>query len=167
MKESQKSDFEAHLERKLEGVHRLAVVGIGDQLLTYDRLGILAAKAIDDLHLPEVRVFIAGTVPESVTGSIRKFRPDHVLLLDAAEMGAPPGTLGIIEPEGIHATLFSTHVLPLSVVMEFLAKDAHTQVTLIGIQPDTHSHDNKPTQMEQEGITLFQKTVKRILSSLK
>lgn len=167
MKKSQKSDFETHLERKLVEARRLAVVGIGDELLSYDRLGILAAKAIENIHIPGVRVFIAGTVPESVTGSIRKFRPDHVLFLDAAEMGGPPGTIRIVEPEEIHATLFSTHALPLSVVMEFLAKDAHTQVTLIGIQPDTHSLDNKPTPMEQKGLILLQKTMKRILSGPK
>jgi Ni,Fe-hydrogenase maturation factor len=51
-------------------------------------------------------------------------------------MGARPGTIGIIRPGTISAGLFSTHVLPLSVVMEYIEKDTRTRVTLLGIQPD-------------------------------
>jgi hydrogenase 3 maturation protease len=159
----EKTGFELHLRERLAGARRVAVVGIGDQLLPRDRLGMLAAEAIADLHLPEVRVFFAGTVPESMTGPIRRFRPDHVLFLDAAEMGSPPGTVAIVEPEGIHATLFSTHVLPLSLVMEFLEKDAHTRVTLIGIEPDTASTAKKPTAGEQEGLDRLVAAINRIL----
>jgi hydrogenase 3 maturation protease len=159
----EKTGFELHLRERLAGARRVAVVGIGDQLLPRDRLGMLAAEAIADLHLPEVRVFFAGTVPESMTGPIRRFRPDHVLFLDAAEMGSPPGTVAIVEPEGIHATLFSTHVLPLSLVMEFLEKDAHTRVTLIGIEPDTASTAEKPTAGEQEGLDRLVAAINRIL----
>ena len=158
------SGFELHLRQRLAGARRVAVVGIGDPLLPSDRLGMLAAEAVGALHLPGIRVFLAGTVPESMTGPIRRFRPDHVLFLDAAEMGASPGTVAVVEPEGIHATLFSTHVLPLSVLMEFLEKDAHTRVTLIGIEPDTHTRGDDPTPAEQEGIRRLLAVVKRVLT---
>lgn len=165
MTEREDNDFELHLRQRLGGAHRVAVVGIGDRLLPFDRLGMLAAEAIEDLRLPGVRVFLAGTVPESMTGPIRRFEPEHVLFIDAAEMGAPPGTVSIVEPEGIHATLFSSHVLPLSLVMEFLEKDAHTRVTLIGIEPDTHSRDSEPTPGEQEGLEHLLGAVNRVLGS--
>ena len=160
---TEESDFEPRLRERLTGARRVAVVGIGDPLLPYDRLGMLAAEAIAALHLPGIRVFLAGTVPESMTGPIRRFRPDHVLFLDAAEMGVPPGTVAIVEPEGIHATLFSTHVLPLSVLMEFLEKDAHTRVTLIGIEPDIQARGRKPTHREEEGLQHLLTVLKRIL----
>jgi len=97
--------------------------------------GILAARRIGKQHLPGVKVFIAGMVPESMTGPVRKFRPDHVLFLDAAEMRAPPGSIRIIRPSRIEANLVSTHVLPLTVLMDFIAKDTGAKVTLLGIQP--------------------------------
>ena len=159
-----KIGFEGHLRERLAGVHRVAVVGIGDRLLPFDRLGMLAAEAIEALRLPGIRVFLAGTVPESMTGPIRRFRPEHVLFIDAAEMGTPPGTVAIIEPEGIHATLFSSHVLPLSLVMEFLEKDAHTRVTLIGIEPDTASRGEQLTSREEEGLQHLLTVLKRILA---
>jgi len=158
----EKTEFELHLRERLAGARRVAVVGIGDQLLPWDRLGMLAAEAIANLRLPKVKVFLAGTVPESMTGPIRRFRPEHVLFLDAAEMGSPPGTVAIVEPEGIHATLFSTHALPLSVVMEFLEKDAHTRVTLIGIEPDAPAGKG-PTPAEQEGIRCLVSVLQKIL----
>jgi hydrogenase 3 maturation protease len=112
-------------------------VGIGDELSPVDRLGMLAAQEIERLHLPGIRVFFAGTMPESMTGPLRIFHPDHVLLLDSADMGARPGTIAIIKPGKIHASLISSHALPLSVVMKFIAKDSKTRVILLGIQPDT------------------------------
>ncbi len=156
----EQNDLELHLRQRLGGAHRLAVVGIGDRLVPHDRLGMLAAEAIADLHLAGVRVFLAGTVPESVTGPIRRFMPDHVLFLDAAEMGATPGTVAIVDPESIHVSLLSTHVLPLHLVMEFLEKDVNTRVTLIGLQPDIHAREREPTPGEQEGL-------RRLLAALK
>ena len=87
-------------------------------------------------YLPGVEVFLAGTVPESITGPLRRYQPEHVLFLDAADMGARPGTIAVIEPEQIHASLVSTHVLPLSVVMDYVEQETGAGVTLLGIQPD-------------------------------
>jgi hydrogenase 3 maturation protease len=129
----------ASLRIRLKDARRIAVVGVGDELQPFDRLGMDAAKKIDQVHLSDVGVFFAGTVPESITGPLRRFRPDHTLFLDAADMGARPGTIAVIDPERIQVSLFSTHALPLSVVMDYVEREIGTGVTLIGIQPDrTH-----------------------------
>ena len=146
-------DFELRLRRRLGEAKRIAVVGVGDELNVHDRLGMLAAKEVEGLHLPNVRVFLAGTVPESVTGPIRRFKPDAVLLLDAADMGARPGAVALVEPNEIRATLLSTHALPLSVVMEFLEKDTGARVSLVGIQPDLEAQGFAPAGTEQAGLT--------------
>ena len=146
-------DFETRLRRRLRGAKRVAVVGVGDELNAHDRLGVLAAKEIEGLHLENVRVFHAGTVPESVTGPVRRYRPDAIVLMDAADMGARPGTVAMVEPEQIHASLLTTHALPLSVVMEFLEKDTGARATLIGIQPDLKAQGFAPAGSEQAGLT--------------
>lgn len=130
------ASFRDGLQKILRGATRIAVVGIGDELSPVDRLGMAAARVIQKEKIPGVRVFFAETVPESITGPIRAFRPDRVLLLDAADMGARPGTIGIIRPGEVRAGAFSTHALPLSAVMEYIEHDAQTKVTLLGIQPD-------------------------------
>lgn len=145
--------LEQRLRRRLKGAKRVAVVGVGDELNVHDRLGMLAAREVEGLHLPSVRVFLAGTVPESVTGPIRRYKPDAILLLDAADMEARPGTVALVEPGEIRASLLSTHALPLSVVMDFLEKDTGAEVSLIGIQPDLGSRDFSPAGPEQAGLT--------------
>ena len=133
---------------RIKNARRLAIVGIGDELIPPDRPGMYAAREIEKQHLPGVEVFLAGTVPESITGPLRRYQPDHVLFLDAADMGARPGTIAVIEPEQIPATLVSTHVLPLSVVMEYVERETGAGVTLLGIQPDLSGADRDLTDKD-------------------
>jgi len=132
----------AALKKRLEATRRLAVVGIGDELSPSDRLGMTAAREIERQKIPGVQVFLAGTVPENVTSTLRRYGPDHVLFLDAAEMGERPGTLAIIAPGQVRARFFSTHSLPLPVVMEYIEREIGAPVTLLGIQP---GNDRKNT----------------------
>lgn len=158
-------DFETRLRRRLGGAKRVAVMGVGDELNVHDRLGMLAAREIESLHLPGVRVFLAGTVPESVTGPIRRYRPDAVLLVDAADMGARPGSVALVEPRQVRASLLTTHALPLSVVMEYLEKDTGVRATLIGIQPDLDARGFAPAGSEQAGLTRLVVSVFQILGA--
>lgn len=130
------SQFEVFLSRRLKGSHRLAVVGVGDLSSAFDRLGMYAAGEIEKLHLANTKVFLAGTAPESITATLRAYRPDHVIFMDAADMGFLPGAIEVLGPGSTQANLVSSHVLPLSVVMEFIAEDTGSAVTLLGIQPD-------------------------------
>jgi hydrogenase 3 maturation protease len=123
------------LQHRIKGAGRVAVVGIGDELIPADTLGMSVAREIGQHNLPGVKVFFAGTVPESITGPLRKYQLGHVLFLDAAEMGERPGTISVIAPGEIQASLVSTHVLPLTVVMDYVEQEIGTGVTLLGIQP--------------------------------
>ena len=123
------------LRQKLAGATRIAIIGIGDEVSPVDWPGMFVAREIAAMKIPGTRVFLAETVPETMTGPVRVFRPDHILIFDAAEMGCPPGTVDIIEPSTIDAGTFSTHALPLSVVMTYLKHETGATVILLGIQP--------------------------------
>ena len=129
------------LKPGIKNTRRLAIVGVGDELMPPDRLGMYAAREIGKQHLSGVRVFFAGTVPESITAPLRRYRPGHMLFLDAADMGVRPGTIAVIEPEQVQASLISTHVLPLPVVMDYVGQETGAGVTLLGIQPDLTRSD--------------------------
>jgi hydrogenase 3 maturation protease len=137
----ERTDPLSGLQRRIKNAGRLAIVGIGDELNLPDRLGMFAAREIEKEQIPGVKVFFAGTVPESITGALRRYQPEHVLFLDSADMGARPGTIAVIEPEQVHASLLSTHVLPLTVVMEYVGRETGAGVTLLGIQPDLSGTD--------------------------
>lgn len=150
------------LQRRIKDARRLAIVGIGDELNPPDRLGMYAAQVMGDHRIPGVEVFFAGTVPESITGPLRRYRPDHVLFLDSADMGAQPGTIALIEPHQVHASLLSTHVLPLSLVMEYVGREIKTGVTLLGIQPDLSGTDR---DLPDEGRVRLDRNL-RVLSCI-
>jgi hydrogenase 3 maturation protease len=162
MRCSDSPGFELLLRQRLADARHLAVVGIGDELNPHDRLGMLAARRIEALGLPGLKVFYGGTMPESVTAPVRRTRPAHILFIDAAVMGKEPGTLGIIEACEVHADLLITHALPLAVVMEYLEKEAKAQVTLLGIQPDLTAAGEKPTREEKAGLVKLTGILKEI-----
>ncbi len=128
--------FESEFVRAMAGATRIAVLGIGDDLNPLDRPGILAAVLIHGLERPDVTVFLAGTMPENFTGGLRELRPSHVVMIDAADMGRPPGSLGLIHPARVRGQRFSTHAMPLTLVIEYLEKELGASVVLVGIQPD-------------------------------
>jgi hydrogenase 3 maturation protease len=123
-----------------------------------------AAGEIEKLHLPDVKVFLAGTVPESITGTLRNYRPDHVIFLDAADMGVPPGSIRVVDPSCTQVNLVSSHVLPLTVVMEFITNDTGSSVTLLGIQPDIAHPDH---DLSGTGHELFHRNLSTLVNILR
>ena len=128
--------FESEFARAVAGATRIAVLGIGDDLDPRDRPGILGAILIHGIERPGVTTFLAGTMPENFTGGLRELRPSHIVMIDAADMGHPPGSLGLIHPAQVRGQRFSTHAMPLSIVIEYLEKELGATVVLVGVQPD-------------------------------
>jgi hydrogenase 3 maturation protease len=116
---------------------RIAVVGVGNELNGDDGAGVRVVRELAARlpATPGVLLIDGGVAPENFTGPIRRFRPDLVLEIDAAQLGATPGTAAWVdwrEADGLSA---STHTLPPSVLAAFLTQELGCQVALIGIQP--------------------------------
>jgi len=154
MKRESAAGFGTLLKKRLGKAERIAILGIGDELIPTDRPGMVAARYLKDLTIPNVAVFLSETVPESFTRPLREFHPDHILLLDSADSGAVPGTFHLIRPGQITVGLMSTHVLPLTVLMKYVSEDTGAPVTLIGIQPES------PTGYADAYIGTFQRDLK-------
>jgi hydrogenase 3 maturation protease len=116
----------------------VAIVGIGNTFRSDDAAGMLIAQALSQLECAADRTHLliceAGHAPENKTAELRKFAPDLVLLIDAAEMGKEPGTVEWISEEDIDGMSASTHSLPLSMLAKYLTLELGCQVTLLGIQ---------------------------------
>ena len=103
-----------------------------------DRLCSLAATS-DGAEAAErgtERVAIdGGMVPENYSSVVRKHSPDRLVLVDAAEMGLPPGSSRVIPPERAGVMCVSTHNMPLSLFVSYV-KEFCPDVVLVGIQPE-------------------------------
>jgi hydrogenase 3 maturation protease len=93
---------------------RVAVLGIGNQLHGDDVAGILIARALKQnaIYGDRLLVINAHIAPENVFGELRRFDPDLVLIIDAAQMGVEPGSVRCIDPQRTAGFSFSTHTLP-------------------------------------------------------
>jgi hydrogenase 3 maturation protease len=92
------------------------------------------------MSLPGVRTVNGGPAPENATAEIRELSPSFVFILDAADMGEPPGAIRVLEPDeaaGAAGPAFGTHGLSLSVLAGYLRSELGCPVTLIGIQPES------------------------------
>jgi hydrogenase 3 maturation protease len=86
-------------------------------------------------RIEDVMVIDGGTVPENFTGLIKKETPSHIILMDAADMGKPQGSIKIIQPSEISQYHLSTHAMPLSFLIKYLKESTKADIILIGVQP--------------------------------
>lgn len=120
---------------------KLAILGIGNELNADDAAGVLVARQIRaKLHPadldPAGSLFVveAGPSPESFTGPLRRFAPDLVVLVDAAELSEPPGTILCFDWRDAEGLSVSTHTLPPTLLAKFLIHEVGCGVLLVGIQ---------------------------------
>ncbi|MCS7221416.1 MAG: hydrogenase 3 maturation endopeptidase HyCI [Anaerolineae bacterium] len=138
--------------RRPDGPPRLAVVGIGHELRGDDAAGVVVARNLVEAFSNQgpstegssgvafwlsdwLLVVDAGPAPENCTGPLRRFEPDLVLLVDAAQMGTAPGEIRWLTWEDVSGLGMSTHMSSLRLLAGYLAAELGCEVALIGIQP--------------------------------
>jgi hydrogenase 3 maturation protease len=98
-----------------------------------DAAGVLVAQALSGAG-GKCRAFVGDVAPENLTGEIKQYAPDLLLVVDAVEMGRKPGELAVIPLDLIGGVSFSTHMLPLSIVLDYLSREVGCEVLLVGVQ---------------------------------
>lgn len=120
----------------LEGATRVAVVGVGSEMRGDDAAGIEVVRGLRaGLKSPNVLLVEGGVAPENFTSQIRRFKPSHVIFIDATDFGAEPGEVVLAEQEAITGQSLSTHTMPLSILAGYLREQTGAKVLLLGIQP--------------------------------
>jgi hydrogenase 3 maturation protease len=147
------------LLQKLDGAKRLAILGIGSELRADDIAGILVAKRIKKLAAGrkspvKLKILEGGTAPENLTGELKRFKPTHLVIIDAADLGEKPGRIAVMEPDNVSGVSFCTHSLPIKVMTDYLLQSFPCQVTLIGIQPKTLEVGASPSQEVLEAVDM-------------
>ena len=114
----------------------MAVLGIGQALAGDDGLGCLVARRLRaGGSVSRWLIIDAGTAPEACTGTLRRFRPHLVVLIDAVEMGVAPGSIAWFDTWQADGVSGSTHDVPLHVVADYLRIELECEVGLLGVQP--------------------------------
>ncbi|MFQ5867253.1 MAG: hydrogenase maturation peptidase HycI [bacterium] len=124
----------AKLKNRLQG--KALIVGIGNPLRGDDGVGPEIINRLKN-PLPTLFLFDVGEVPENYLEKIGKEKPDTIVLIDAVDLGAPPGTIKIIERDDIRDESLSTHNVSLNLVAKYLQEETSADVFVLGIQPRT------------------------------
>ena len=126
-------------EQLLRQLNRLCgtttlIVGIGNTLKADDGAGPLVCQQLQRAKI-SANLIDAGTVPENYIQRIIKKAPQNLLILDAVDFGASPGTIEIFKPEQLSSLIISTHTLSPRIFVDMIQKSIDVDVYFLGIQP--------------------------------
>jgi len=148
------------LQQRIQGKNVL-ILGIGNRLRGDDAVGsILAEDLAGKVNVP---VIDAGDVPENYLGPIESSGADLVIVLDAADLGASPGDLSLIEMEQLKGVGLSTHTANLALLFKAIPTENRPDALLVAIQPEqtetglglSRSVEVAMEGVEQMLVTLF------------
>lgn len=128
-------NLEKILKQKLKDAAKIAVLGIGSELRSDDAAGFIVATELEKMKIPKLKVFFGSTAPENLTGEIIQYSPTHIIIVDAVDMSQEPGSSILINSEEINGISFSTHMLPVKMVLDYLLGSLKCEIMIIGIQP--------------------------------
>ena len=119
---------------------RICILGLGNLMRTDDAVGMLTTRRLEaDPRLPaDVMIIEGGTLGLDLLG--RLDYATHMIVLDAVDFGADPGTTIRCEGEDVARlpTSKSVHLMGLSDLMNVmrLMDLPEIEIVLLGVQPD-------------------------------
>lgn len=146
---------------------RIVIVGVGNPIRRDDNIGVEIVSGIEGKFSKSVFLIKSETVPESFIDPIIKFRPTHILIIDAALLNLSPGSAKLVRSLEVPKAAISTHVLPIQTFCEYLIKMTGAQMALLLIQPKDTSFGEELTHeldLAREKIVIYlTKTIESVL----
>lgn len=138
---------------------RTLVLGLGNTLLGDEGAGVYAVRALQERHegLADVEFLDGGTLSFTLAGSIED--AENLIVIDATQLKAQPGTVRVFEGEDMDRFLgsnrkSSVHEVSLMDLMAIasLAESLPARRALIGIQPEYLDWSDAPTDAVARAI---------------
>ena len=151
------------LRDKLNKAERIGVLGVGSEFRGDDAAGVLVAKSLcSKIKSRKFKVFLGQTAPENLTGEIKKFKPTHLLIIDAADIGRKAGSVTMLCAKDIAGAAFSTHRLPVRLIADYLTCVISCDTIILGIHPESFIFGKPPTEKIKKTV----KNLSRILEEV-
>ena len=114
---------------------RSVIVGIGSPYRGDDGFGPAVISALRGRI--DVPLFDAGSAPENYAQRIVDLAPHHILLVDAADLGAAAGTLRLMRPVAGPTFSLSTHTGGLDLLARYWDSACGADCALLLAQPQS------------------------------
>ena len=156
------SELASYLADAFKDEKRICILGVGTELCHDDAAGLLVIERLSErMNLPvgeageRLLLVNGGPAPENFSGLIRTFSPELVVIVDAAYLELPAGSIQILPEERAAGLSFSTHMLPLPMLLSYLKLACGCQTCLVGIQPATTEQGIGVCQRVLDGVDLL------------
>ncbi|HZK70211.1 MAG TPA: hydrogenase 3 maturation endopeptidase HyCI [Clostridia bacterium] len=155
------------LKERLSNTSKLAILGAGSFQKGDDASGVMITEKLKERFgndkFDKLCIYTGECAPENYTGEIKKFNPSHVIMIDAANIREEPGSVAFIEPDAIGGVSFSTHILPLKIIIEYLIMETGCHMTVIGIQPLNIEYGGEVTLAVLEAVEDTVEVIERLI----
>jgi hydrogenase 3 maturation protease len=143
-------------------------LGIGSDLRGDDAAGVLVAQSLQEQRVgkrlkKKLKIFIGGTAPENLTGEIKKFKPTHLIIVDAADVGQKKAAVHVINPKEVSGMSSSTHKLPMKIFVDYMTHYTGCETLIIGIQPARLEFNTPPSQEVKKSVKYVSNMMAEIL----
>jgi hydrogenase 3 maturation protease len=153
------------LEKWFAGAERV-VVGIGNPIRKDDFVGVKIVQDLQGKVPKNVCLIECETVPESFMQEIVDLKPSHVMLIDAAVLGLKPGETRLVFPEQVtNFPAITTHMLPLRIFCEYIAKMTEAKIALLLIEPENTEFGEGLTPQVQMAAEKINKVMLELFSA--
>ncbi|HOX54542.1 MAG TPA: hydrogenase 3 maturation endopeptidase HyCI [Candidatus Omnitrophota bacterium] len=154
------STIEKNLGEALKG--KVIILGIGNPLRKDDGFGSLLAVRLQGKV--SALVIDAKSTPENHLNKIIEEAPDTILILDAADFKGNPAEMRVLDPrEASNLQYFSTHNLPLNLIVEFLEHNCQANIVFLALQPKSIGFGEDVSPEVIEKIRICEELLKKFL----
>jgi hydrogenase 3 maturation protease len=119
------------LQSRLKG--KVLLIGAGNTLRGDDGAGPAVIASLESKT--KASLIDAGEAPENYLGRIIDAAADTIVFVDAADFGARPGDVAVLETDDMSGCGISTHQMPLNLFFRYLRENSRAEAFAIGIQP--------------------------------
>jgi hydrogenase 3 maturation protease len=165
-----KSELKKILSDRLKSTKKLVILGIGSELMQDDAAGIFVTQKLIKKFGEEninFKIYTGYTTPENFTKNISDFHPDHIILIDAADLKLSPGNFKNIPVESITDFSLGTHKLSLIMMIKYLKEVINPEFTVIAVQHRSLEFNGKMTQEVSRAVNQIKEILSDILDSLR
>ena len=115
---------------------RTTVWGIGNPLLKDDGAGLEVIRLLKEMELDGFSLRSCELAPGNYLATLAQEAPETFFLIDASDMGLPPGSVRRFPLSRIDSPTFTSHDLPLDELLEKALPSA-CAAEAIAIQPES------------------------------
>jgi len=119
---------------------RVAVLGLGNELMADDGIGVHAVRRLRDVLPPDVECLEIGTAVLQAQAICEQV--DVVVAIDAVQAGGPPGSIYAMDiADAAMPTSESLHNLSLAGLITMIPSGKRPRVVVVGIEPARLEYD--------------------------